>query len=101
MDAIEDCKSDLNPRITEEVVSDIVKAIPGGVNSDAFRTEYMCMKISNSSDAVLPEWTAEVQQDCIVNWPRPMFYDRYVAMDIGFVDLTVVLFAYWDYDHSV
>lgn len=101
MDAIEDCKHDLNPRITEEVVGDIIKSLPGGVNSDAFRTEYLCQRIHNSSDAVLPEWDEEMQKDCIVNWPRPIFYDRYVAMDIGFVDLTVALFGYWDYDHSV
>lgn len=101
MDAIEDCKNDLNPRITEEIVADIIKSLPGGVGSDAFRTEYLCERTYNSSDSVLPEWNDEIQKDCIVNWPKPAFYDRYVAMDIGFVDLTVVLFGYWDYDHGV
>lgn len=101
MDAIEDCRNDLKPRITEEIVADIIAAIPGGINSDSFRTEYMCQRVFNSSDAVLPEWNEAIQKDCIVVWPRPVFYDRYVAMDIGFIDLTVVLFAYWDYDNAV
>jgi phage terminase large subunit len=59
------------------------------------------MKIFNSSNSVLPEFTAEAQLDIITSWPRPIFYDRYTAMDIGFVDLTVVLFAYWDFDNAV
>jgi hypothetical protein len=100
LDAVEDHKSELYPRITEEIVADILKAYPGGVENQAFKTEYLCQKIYNSDDSVLPEFTAEVQLDTILDWPRPVFYDQYTAMDIGFVDLTVVLFAYWDYDNG-
>lgn len=100
-DAVEDQKYDLRPRLTSEMVYDIIKAIPGGENSDSFRTEYMCERIFNSSDAVLPEFSKDIQDDCIVEWPRPIFYDRYTAQDLGFADLTVVLFGYWDFDNSV
>lgn len=101
LDAVEDNKNETHPRITEEVVADILKGYPGGLNNQAFQTEYLCRKIYNSSDAVLPEFTEEVQLDTIVNWPRPVFYDRYTAMDIGFVDLTFVIFSYWDFDNGV
>lgn len=101
LDAIEEQRNDVKPRITREIVADIIKALPGGENSDSFRTEYLCERITNSDSAVLPEFVPDVQKDCIVEYPRPLFYDRYVAMDIGFVDLTVVLFAFWDYDHQV
>lgn len=100
-DAIEDQKNDLKPRLTNEIIDGIIAAIPGGVASDAFRCEYLCIKISNSDSSVLPEFTAEVQKDCVVEWPRPLFCDRYTAMDIGFVDLNFVIFAYWDYDNAV
>lgn len=102
IDAIEDQKTDLKPRLTYEIAAEIIAGLgaSGGENSDAWRTEYMCEQISNSDDSVLPEFTAEVQKECIKEWARPIFYDRYVGMDIGFADLTVVIFAYWDWDHA-
>lgn len=101
LDAVEDHKQELYPRITEEIVADILKAYPGGVENQAFKTEYLCQKIYNSSDSVIPEFTEEVQRDTIVEWPKPPFVNCYTAMDIGFTDLTVVLFGYWDYDNAV
>ncbi len=99
-DAVEDSKSDENPRITAEVVADIVKSLPDGEKSQEFRTEYLCEVIHYSDLSVIPEFS-EVKEDIVVQWPRPIFYDRYTSMDIGFKDLTAVLFAYYDFDHGV
>lgn len=90
-------------KITKEFVDEILIEYEsdGGENSDAFRTEYMCEVISNSDMSVLPEFTKEVQQDTIVEWTRPPFADNYEAMDVGFVDMTGILFAYYDYDNGV
>lgn len=90
-------------KITKEYVDEIIQSYldDGGENSDAFRTEYMCEVISNSDMSVLPEFTKEVQQDTIVEWIRPPFADNYEAMDVGFVDMTGILFAYYDYDNGV
>lgn len=101
LDAVEDHKQSAEPRITEELVAEIIASYPKGILDQQFRTEFLCEKVFNSTDAVLPEFSAEVQAETITEWPRPMFYDRYTAMDIGFKDLTVVLFAYWDYDNAV
>lgn len=101
LDAVEDHKQEVRPRITAEIVADLLKGYPGGVNNQDFRTEFLCEKVFNSTDAVLPEFDVNAQLDLIKEWPRPLFYDRYTAMDIGFVDLTVVLFAYWDFDNAV
>lgn len=101
IEAMHDSEMETRPRISKEVVADIIKEYSRGAESDEFRTEYMCEIIFNSTDAVLPEFTANVQKDSIVNWPKPIFYDRYVAMDIGYEDLTAVLFAYWDFDNGV
>ncbi len=100
-DARDDDMSALEPRITDEIIADIIKDDPMGADSESFRTEFLCELVFNSSDAVIPEFTKEVQVQTIAQWARPAFCDRYVAMDIGFVDLTVVLFAYWDFDNGV
>src|SRR6478609_1601990 len=97
-DAVESQKNDKKPRLTMEIINEIIASLPGGVRSDAFRTEYCCELIFNSADAVLPEWNEEMQKLCIREVPRPIFADNYVGMDIGFSDLTVVLFGYWNYD---
>ena len=101
LDAVEDHKNDINPRITQEIVADIVKSYLNGQEDQGFKTEYLCEVIFNSKDSVLPEFTEEIQNDTIVEWPKPHFCDKYVAMDIGFQDLTFVIFAYWDFDNGV
>ena len=73
----------------------------GGVNSDSFRTEFLCEVISNGEMAVLPEFTKEVQDETIIEWVRPAFADNYEGMDIGFIDMTGILFGYYDYDNGV
>lgn len=99
-DAVEENKYLQNPRITMEIVEDIIKTYPGGAQSDEFRTEFMCEVIFDSELSIFPEFKA-VEEDAVSNWIRPAFYDRYVSMDIGFKDLTFVLFAYYDFDNAV
>lgn len=75
--------------------------MPGGQEDPAFQTEYECKIIFNSNEAVIPEFTEVVQKETITTWTRPPFFNTYTAMDIGFEDLTVVLFGYWDFDNAV
>lgn len=100
-DAVDDSKDSQNPRITKEIVDEIIASIDGGADSDSFRTEFLCEKIFNSTSSVVPEFTTEIQEDTIKTWRKPPFADNYVAMDIGFVDLTALLFAYYDFDNGV
>lgn len=90
-------------KITKEYVDEIIQsyADDGGENSDAFRTEYMCEVISNGEMSVLPEFTKDIQLETIIEWPRPPYFKSFVSLDIGFVDLTGILFAYYDYDNGV
>lgn len=70
----------------------------GGVTSEYFRREYMCEIIRNSSTTVIPEFTDELEKAIVKEWPTPPFYDGYVSMDLGgSTDLTVVIFAYYDF----
>lgn len=88
-----------NPRLTQEQLESIIKEyeMDGGIDSIEFRREYLAEIIVNTEMAVIPEFTKEVEDETIREWPRPPYYDIYTAMDIGFKDLTFVLFAYYDF----
>lgn len=101
-DALNDDKDVTEPRITELVIADIIKSIPGGASSDSFRTEYLCERIRNSKDSVVPEFTDTIKKDIVVQWRKmPAFCDRYESMDVGVMDLTAIIFAWYDFDNAV
>jgi len=100
-DAVENEKDRPDARIRPEHVHEIIASLPGGDKSDDFQREYLC-KISRENDSmVIPEFTDEIMQDTVVEWPRPPFFTNYTGMDIGFKDLTVALFAYHDFENGV
>lgn len=88
------------PQIDNRKIDTIIKGTPGGEESDAFRTEYLCEIITDSDRSVVPEFTKN-EKDIVVEWNRPPFCDKYVSMDIGIRDLTVVLFGYYDFQNAV
>jgi hypothetical protein len=90
---IYDC---LGNRITMEIIKELIEEM-GGEHTPAFKREYMCELIPDEEAVVVPEFTADRQKDIIKEWPTPPFRDLYVAADIGFRDLTVFLFAYYDF----
>jgi Terminase large subunit, T4likevirus-type, N-terminal len=87
---------------TEEFIRVVILApYPDGVEANAYKREFLCQIINSEEDAVIPEFSSkEVQDACIKEWPEPPHYDAYVSMDIGFKDLTVVLFAYYDFQNA-
>jgi hypothetical protein len=87
---------DDNPLLTEEEKKDIEKKM-GGRHSERFRREYLVEIVKNSSTSVIPEFNEDLVKDIVKDWPRPPFFDGYVAMDLGFKDLTAVLFGYYDF----
>lgn len=66
-----------------------------GENSTPWRREFMCEFVTESSRAVVPEWSMH-KEECIEARTRPGHYDPYVVLDMGYSDLTVALFGYWD-----
>lgn len=76
----------------------IAAAYTEGRNSTAYKREYLTDIISEEDDAVVPEMgDKELLSKIVKPWKDPEYYDLYVAMDIGFVDLTFVIFAYYDF----
>lgn len=85
-----------NPLLKGEQVQRIIKEM-GGENSPQFRREYLCEVIREEENVLFPEFTPELEAEIIKEWPKPPFFDTYVAMDLGYKDLTAVLFAYYDF----
>lgn len=85
-----------NPRMKPAQIAAIAENY-GGVTSTDFRREYMSEVITSEDDAVVPEFTKELKAEIVKEVEKPPFYDSYVAMDIGTTDLTVILFAYYNF----
>ena len=84
------------PRITADMIQEqIIEA--GGEDTTDFRREFLAEIVTDEDKAVVPEFDHFARQDIIKEWTRPPFYSPYVAMDLGFKDLTVVLFGYYDF----
>jgi hypothetical protein len=88
-----------NPRLTEDDIDGFIKA-SGGVDSVDFKREYLAQIITDENSAVIPEFNDELRNKIVKEWQRPPFFDGYVSMDIGVKDLTVVLFAYYDFKND-
>ena len=88
-----------SPMIDESQREKIVARYPGGEKNIKFRCEYLC-EIPNVTDTtVIPEFS-KVEEDIIKEIDTPEYCDFYTSMDIGYSDLTVVLFGYYDYYKS-
>jgi hypothetical protein len=57
--------------------------------------------VTDDTRAIIPEFTADAEKDIVCEVERPGFFDPYVSMDIGFIDLTAVLFGYWDFELGI
>jgi hypothetical protein len=87
----------IGSRITPEIIKELIDEM-GGDESLDFRREYLCEKIVDEESAVVPEMTDKLASQIVTDqWARPPYYDCYVGGDIGFHDLTVFLFAYYDF----
>jgi len=85
-----------NPMLSKEMLQECIDE-SGGVETESFRREYMCEIIKNADNSVIPEFTEELKAKIVKEWPIPPFFDNYVSMDVGFKDLTVVLFGFYDF----
>lgn len=88
-----------NPQIDKEELQKIIEE-NGGENSITFRREFLCNIILDQDSAVVPEFTPELKKAIVKDWERSPFYDAYVSMDLGLKDLTVVLFAWFDFRNA-
>jgi len=74
----------------------------GGEDSSTFKREYLAEIVVERDRAILPSFTEEKAQQIVTPRSMPDYYipDTYVSLDIGFRDLSVALFAWWDYENA-
>jgi hypothetical protein len=85
----------ISPEALEELKVEL-----GGEDSESFQREMLCKIIKDMNYSVIPEFTDELEKEVVKEWPKPPFYDSYESMDLGFKDLTVVLFGYYDFKND-
>lgn len=78
-----------------ETIEDLKKEC-GGEASTNWRREFLCQFVVDSDLAVIPEWTDATARALDRDEFYP-YYHRYTAMDLGVVDFTAILFAYYDF----
>jgi len=86
-----------NPMLTPQIIEDLKKDYPTGDQDPHYRREYLCELIRDKDSVVVPEFTPEKEHEIVKIWDRPAYYDAYTSGDVGFRDLTVYLFGYWDF----
>ena len=80
----------------------------GGRETTVFRREYLAEVVVETELAILPSFTEARAEELTrpVTHPTqrvddtPFWPDTYVGMDLGFRDMTVALFGYWDYPNA-
>ena len=75
----------------EKMIADL-----GGRQSTEVRRELYCEHVTERTRLIVPEWM-DVEAECLLERPVPDFKDWYVVGDLGFEDLSVVLFAWYDF----
>jgi hypothetical protein len=71
----------------------------GGRESNEVKRELYCEHVSDKSRLIVPEWI-DVMGECVAERVRPKYLDWYAAADFGFEDLTVVLWAWFDFERA-
>lgn len=89
-----------NTLFTRDMYEALVEEYPGGETDEEFRRECLNEIITDGTNSIVPEFTEELMEEIVREWKMPIFCDRYVSMDIGHRDLTVVLFGFYDFEHD-
>ena len=90
-----------NPNFTDEIRRETLADYPLGEKDPDFLREYMCEIAIDKEAAVCAEFYENkktiVFNDETKDMGQPKFLDFYVGADIGYRDLTVFLFGYYDF----
>lgn len=87
------------PQLEERVIETLCVE-SGGARSATWRREALAEFLVDPLRALVPEFSeaiGDLERPVVCEWERPEFFDCYVVGDLGYVDLTVILFAYYDF----
>jgi hypothetical protein len=84
-----------NTSLSKKKVKQIMEDC-GGENSTTWKREYLAQWVQDANLDIIPEWDDKY----IKKWERDdlyYYYHKYVAMDIGVVDKTAILYGFYDF----
>ena len=81
------------PHITPAMVEEFIIE-SGGETSSTWRREFLAEFVTDDASAVVPEWS---DANVVDEYPFPPEAACYVSMDVGYTDLTVAVFAVYDF----
>lgn len=90
------------PHIKQEALENLIREL-GGPEATETRRELFCEILTDETKAVIPEWNthkAVIAPEIAVLWPEAEHRHWYVAADLGYKDLTVILLAWWDFANN-
>lgn len=87
---------DDNKHIAEGAKAKLIREL-GGPLATACRRELYCEWVVDEERAVVPEFTEARRSAIVQPVPPPTYEQPTVAIDVGFEDLTAVLFGYWSF----
>jgi len=90
---------DDNTSLTDEQRERYIKKA-GGTKSTTYLREYQCQFVTDQDMAIIPEWKKAYIWEGVPNDPLYKYWRRYVSMDIGVVDLSAVLYGYYDFKEA-
>ena len=86
-----------NPNFDQETIEETIADYPLGVEDPDFKREYLCEVAIDTESAVCPEFYKNKKNIIIDEYEVPPYRDFYVGADIGFRDLTVMLFGFYNF----
>lgn len=89
-----------NPNFTPEIIEEIIADDPLGIDSPDFRREYLCEIAMDESSMICPEFSKNKPNIVISDYKVPEFRDFYVGCDVGFRDLTIAIFGYYNFNEA-
>lgn len=79
----------------DEVIQMLMKELKGP-DSSTWKREALALDVVDQESAIIPEWKEEYVQEFELDEFFPFYY-KYDSLDIGVRDLTVCIFAHYDF----
>lgn len=89
----------LEDGISEHDISSLLNGNLSSIKSSTVRREYLAEDVVDEELALCPEWNSDYEDIFQVDKYYP-YYHKYEALDIGVRDLTVCLFAHYDFQKA-
>ena len=88
---------DDHPHFKQRISPAFVEILRRTSTPSHFQREYLLRYDTDMEDAVIPEFTKDLQKNIIKHYTRPKIFHPYVAMDLaGVRDLNAIVFGYYD-----